>query len=257
MIQIVNNNVQRGFSKAAKGYDRLTGLHRGIADGLLARLAQGSAPSAILDVGCGTGYLTGKIKGMFQQSRVVGLDFAAGMLDVARLGPEGIDWVLADSHQLPFADGGFDTVVSNLAYQWAADLQRAFSEARRVLADNGALACTLFGHNTCGELFQSLAEAKKTILPFKRLPNLSQIRKALLTGGFDKAEALSEEVRMEFKDMHELIVWLKTIGANNLSADVFLGPEALLSAASIYRRKFPYRKGIGVTFEVIRAYAGK
>lgn len=254
-MQHTLNKIRRGFSESAKSYDLFSSLHREIADKLLAQVIKEPAPSALLDVGCGTGYLTVRLKEHFAQSKIIGLDFSPGMLEAATRKHDGIAWVLADGNNLPFSDGCFDILISNLAYQWAGDLSRAFSEARRVLAPNGVLACTLFGYNTCQELFQSLDEAKTKALQFIRLPDRSQVRQALAASGFKNPKVDSERIKIEFNGMHELIAWLKSIGANNLSREGFLGPEAISRAASIYRKKFSYLQGIGATFEVIRVYA--
>jgi malonyl-CoA O-methyltransferase len=257
MLQTNDHKIQRGFSTSAKSYDRFSGLHRKIADQLLAQVLKEPEPSALLDVGCGTGYLTVKIKEHFPQSKVIGLDFAQGMLEVARSKNDRIAWVLADGNSLPFSDGSFDILISNLAYQWAGDLTKAFVEARRVLASHGVLACTLFGYKTCQELFQSLDEAKTGVLQFSRLPDESQVREALAVSGFKDFKIDVEPIKIEFKDMHALIAWLRSIGANNLSREGYLGPEAMSRAAAIYRTKFPYLHGIGTTFEVIRVYGKK
>jgi malonyl-CoA O-methyltransferase len=251
------NKIQRGFSRSAEGYDRCSGLHREIADKLLDRIVGGPRPAAVLDVGCGTGYLTVKIKEILAQSNVVGLDLAKGMLDVARQKHDKVAWVLGDGNKLPFSDGNFDLVISNLAYQWTGDLSGAFAEARRVLVPGGALACTLFGYNTCLELFQSLNEARAEGFQFSRLADQSEIQEALVKSGFSDFKVDREEIKVEFKDMHELIAWLKSIGANNLSRKGYMGRDALSRAASIYHDKFYCVQGVGATFEVIRVYVKK
>jgi malonyl-CoA O-methyltransferase len=253
-MQHTLNKIQRGFSESAKSYDRFSGLHRGIADALLAQVIKQPAPSALLDVGCGTGYLTVRLKEHWPQSKIIGLDFAQGMLNIARSKNDNIAWILADGNNLPFSDGRFNILISNLTYQWAGDLSRTFTEARRVLVPNGVLACTLFGYDTCQELFQSLDEAKPKAFQFNRLPDGLQVREALATSGFKNAKVSSECIKIEFSDMHGLIAWLKSIGANNLSREGYLGPEAVSRAASIYRKKFSYLQGVGTTFEVIRVY---
>ena len=103
--------IQQGFSKSANTYDRFTGLHREIADKLFAQVINENTPSALLDVGCGTGYLTVRFKEHWPQGRIVGLDFSPGMLEVARCKHGGIDWVLGDSNNLPFSDGCFDALI--------------------------------------------------------------------------------------------------------------------------------------------------
>jgi malonyl-CoA O-methyltransferase len=257
MLQTANKKIQQRFSESAKRYDLLTSLHREIADKLFEQVINGPMPSALLDVGCGTGYLTVKLKEHFPNSQMIGLDFSPGMLEVARPKHKGIGWVLADGNKMPFSEGSFETVISNLAYQWAGDLAGVFSEARRVLAPNGILACTLFGFNTCEELFGSLREAGAKTLQFNRLPELSQIRQALIVSGFNDPIIESERVKVEFNSMYELISWLKSIGANNLSRTGYLGPEILSRAAAIYHKKYSYLQGVGATFEVIRVYAKK
>ena len=253
----MKNKIQDGFSRAAVNYDRHTELHRRIADELLASLTELSVPSTVLDVGCGTGYLAVRIKESFPESHVAGVDFARGMIDVAAAKRKDIDWIIADGDDLPFAAGSFNLVVSNLAYQWVGHLIRVFNEARRVLVDDGDLACTIFGYNTCRELFYSLEKATQGALKFSRLPDEAQVREALDLSGYKSFKVDSRELKVEFKEMQELTGWLRTIGANNLAREGFLGPQALAEASRIYGLEYPYLNGVAATFEVIRVYAKK
>jgi malonyl-CoA O-methyltransferase len=257
MPYTINNKIQRGFNGAAKRYDLFSSLQREIADKLLTQVRTETLPSTLLDVGCGTGYLTIKLKEHLPQGKIFGLDLAQEMLKVARSKEDNISWILGDGNDLPFDDGKFDLVISNLSYQWSGDLSRAFAQARRVLVPQGILACTLFGYNTCQELFQCLDEAKTGALQFSRLPDELKVRQALINSGFEAPTVELEEIKIGFKDMYELITWLKSIGANNLSREGFLGSETIAKAAAIYRQKFPYLQGIGATFEVIKVYAKK
>jgi len=249
--------IQQGFNASAKEYDRFSALHREIADKLLARVLKGIVPSSVLDVGCGTGYLTGKIKEQFPRGYVVGLDFAQRMLEIAAMKHEGIDWVLGSSDRLPFDDGNFDILVSNLAYQWAEDLTKSFSEAWRALAPGGIFAVTLFGHNTCQELFQALEMSRPGALQFTRLPDVSQIKEALLVSGFQNPEWGVESVRVEYKGMQDLIAWLKSIGANNMPRVGYLGKDTMARADAFYRKYFSFGSGVQASFEVISIYVKK
>ena len=252
MLQTMHKKTQQRFHDSAGRYDLFASLHRGIADKLLIQVSSAAAPLSILDVGCGTGYLTGLLKKRFPQSRIMGFDFAQGMLKQAAAKYQGIDWILGDSHHLPFSDDIFNLVVSNLAYQWAEDLSLAFAEAYRVLSADGRLILTLFGYHTCQELFQCLQEVKAGVLQFRRLPNQDQVREALIAAKVHNYQIDSEVLKMGFKDMQELMVWLKSIGANNLLREGYVGPETISRAAAIYQSRFSLSHGIVATFEVIK-----
>ncbi len=249
-----SQHIQRAFSQSAFQYDRWASLHRQVADDLLDGIKT-QKPSACIDVGCGTGYLAIKAKEHFPESKVVGLDFAQGMLEVARQKSKDITWVLADSQQIPFGKEDFDLVVSNLSYQWAMDLPQAFSEVRRVLSDQGTFACTLFGYQTCQELFDVLILAAEGNLQFNRLPAENQVRQAL--GEFKDVRLDIQVNKAEFKSMQDLMVWLKVIGANHLGKEGFVGPKVMAQAQALYQEKFPYGQGVMATFEIIRIYAQK
>ncbi len=65
----------------------------------------------ILDIGCGTGYLTRLLRG-----RLVALDQSAEMLALARARVPGAEFVHADVPPLPFPDGAFDLAFSSNVY---------------------------------------------------------------------------------------------------------------------------------------------
>ncbi|MDP9485378.1 MAG: class I SAM-dependent methyltransferase [Actinomycetota bacterium] len=95
-------------------------------------LIEGLPPARVLDVGCGTGFMTRHLKG-----EVVGLDQSAAMLEIApgRV-PEGT-FVRGDALDLPFPDGAFDrTFVGNLLGVLLPPERAALvEEARRVAAE--------------------------------------------------------------------------------------------------------------------------
>jgi len=65
----------------------------------------------MLDIGCGTGFLTRHLRGS-----VVAVDQSAEMLELARARAPGVELVRADVPLLPFADGAFDLAFSSNVY---------------------------------------------------------------------------------------------------------------------------------------------
>ncbi len=98
----------------------------------LCEVVAGLAPARVLDVACGTAFLTRHLRG-----EVVGLDQSPAMVAVAssRL-PEG-RVVEGDAVPLPFADGEFDRVFTGHFYGHLlpGERERFVAEARRVAGE--------------------------------------------------------------------------------------------------------------------------
>ena len=103
------------YDRRAREYDdwyRGTGLFAGrIRPGwdeeleALVRLVAGLSPTRVLDVGCGSGYLTRHLRG-----DVIGLDPSAAMLREARAQAPSARMVCGDALALPFPDRCFGRV---------------------------------------------------------------------------------------------------------------------------------------------------
>ena len=95
----------------------------------LERLLASLLPARTLDVACGTGFLTRRLRGL-----VVGLDQSPTMVALAqRRLPDGVA-IVGDALELPFADRAFQRVVAGHFYGHLLDDQRErfLDEARRV-----------------------------------------------------------------------------------------------------------------------------
>ncbi|ACS84089.1 class I SAM-dependent methyltransferase [Musicola paradisiaca] len=95
----------------------------------------------VLDIGTGPGFFAVTLA--LAGHRVTAVDVTQAMLDQARANAAHyrttIDFVHSDVHALPFADNGFDLVVSRNVTWNLTDPQRAYQEWRRVLAPGGRL----------------------------------------------------------------------------------------------------------------------
>jgi SAM-dependent methyltransferase len=96
----------------------------------------------VLDVACGTG--NAAIPASRAGARVTGLDFAPGLLEIARERAADamveVEFVEGDAQALPFGDASFDRVVSTFGHMFAPDHARTAAEMKRVLRPGGAIA---------------------------------------------------------------------------------------------------------------------
>lgn len=156
------------FSAIAPTYDLLNGV---LSFGIdrrwraqAARAALANVPvggGAVLDVATGTGDLALTLKRMRPDVEVIGADFAAPMLELARLKAAkrgaDIEFVQADGTALPFPYGHFDAVTIAYGLRNFADPDAGLREFRRVLKPGGRLAILEFPpppQGAFGDLFR-------------------------------------------------------------------------------------------------------
>ena len=90
----------------------------------------------LLDVGGGTGRVSGSMSGMVE--RVVLTDISWGMMREAS-GKSGVSPVNAHAERLPFPEGSFDRILMVDAFHHVCDQEEAVGEMLRVLAPGGRL----------------------------------------------------------------------------------------------------------------------
>lgn len=139
-----------GNESIASGY---VNLFSSASDMAIPALIDGLEPGMrVLDLCCGQGNVSQALHA--HGCRVVGADFSPTMLGHARKRfPDG-EFVEADAQDLPFSDGEFDAVVSNLGLVHVPDQPRALNEARRILQKGGRFAMSAWCGPDASPVFQ-------------------------------------------------------------------------------------------------------
>jgi ubiquinone/menaquinone biosynthesis C-methylase UbiE len=107
-------------------------------DAFLARIPD-VAGARVLEVGCGTGFITQKLALLPAVSEAVGVDPCPGFVERARRRTPLLRFEVADGRALPFPDHAFDGVVFATTLCHVPDPGRALGEAHRVLRPGGFL----------------------------------------------------------------------------------------------------------------------
>jgi len=119
---------------SAKYFNRTTrGVTNRFVNNLLSEL-KSLNPETILDIGCGTGYITNIISKELD-SRVIGCDKDSNRISFARFN-FGQEVILADVTQLPFKDNSFDVVVASEIIEHIHCTEAALEEIKRVARKN-------------------------------------------------------------------------------------------------------------------------
>ncbi len=201
------------FSKVAERYDLMNdlmsgGLHRLWKRDFLNWLAppRGEHPYRLLDVAGGTGDIALRYAGMTgEKATAVICDISPEMLDVGqrRINDAGlahrIDCVEGNAEALPFPDKSFDAYTIAFGIRNVTNIDRALTEAYRVLKTGGRFMCLEFSEVTVPVLdrlyefhsFQVIPRLGKLAAgddqPYQYL--VESIRK------FPKQEAFAEMIR--------------------------------------------------------------
>ncbi len=95
----------------------------------------------ILEIGCGTGVITGELAGR-TDSTIFGLDNNAAALRLARIkgSNKGPIWIAGKAEKLPFGDESLDLIITHYFWLWVGHPDIVCNECRRVLKKGGKLA---------------------------------------------------------------------------------------------------------------------
>ncbi len=261
--------VRRAFSSASNNYDSHAELQREIGRRLLAHLNFTKVtPQSILDVGCGTGFFTRLLAEKYKKAAISATDLSENMVrHCQHEQPRRWPWqgkhqyIVSDAVALPFKDGAFDLVTSNLAMQWVPDPQAMMKEMRRVLAPNGLILFSTFGRRTLNELKQTLAhinpEHSNSVLPF---PDVMSLGNSLGQVAVEAPVTDADLFTLTYPDTMGLVRELKGIGASASAiqgrSGGLYGRALLRDIETHYKSHFCDDDGrIHATFEALYAQA--
>lgn len=211
--------IRQAFSYAACSYDSMAWLQRQVGLQLLSYADPGRITGRVLDLGSGTGFLTGELLKRSPSQAVIALDLALPMLLTARgkLDHHGINYVCADAENLPFAEASLDMICSNLALQWCNRLDKALSDCHRTLKPGGKLLFSTFGAGTLQELRNAWAavDSHQHVNEFYQEQQLIQL---LQEAGFTDIQLHRQSYRPNYPNVLALLKELKGLGARTVVA---------------------------------------
>ncbi len=258
--------VSLNFSRAAPTYGQAAEFQRFAAESLAEFLphaaAYGKAPRRILEIGCGTGFLTGLIFGRFPRAEFLVTDISGRMLDACMeanrevMASKRINarFQLCDAaRQIP--GGPFDLVVSGLAFQWMPDLGRTLDAVRSSMAGGGILAFSTLAAGTFLNLRRAFDE-HHVKFPGPDFLDKREIRR--LCSGFSSCRISCGPHEYQYPSLTEFLRQLRRIGAVNATGRPV--PTAKMRRIiRSYQESFPSGdlKPFSTAYELVRCVCKK
>ena len=251
-VTVDKKQVQRNFGRSAATYDRFTVIQKAMAAELLAKTkGSGRRYLRILEIGCGTGFLTELLAREYPQAHIVALDIAPEMIQAAitRLSSYGgITYLVADGQNFqPGNPKPFDLIISNLVFQWFSEYIHPFTYYNRLLAEGGDFVFSTLGKGTFAELYSCLGRPAPFINPV-------DLRQTMEQAGFHQSEIISLEKKEYFTASRDFFRALRKTGAHShlVGGPDFKGyGQEIFKLINEYDRRYGGVGGVTATYSCL------
>ena len=209
------SRVALSFAAASPGYEDTAGFQRLVAVRLAAKIARAALPPQprILEIGCGTGFLTRSLSERLPGARWLVTDLAPPMVALCREGsnaPAGTAFAAMDGES-PAVRGPFDLICASLVLPWFEDPAGSVRALAGLLNPQGCLAFTTLSEGT----FREWRDAFRSFGLSAASPAFPAARElAEWWRGSGAVESLDEEeTPLAYASAHAFASHLKAIGA--------------------------------------------
>ncbi|PEA56228.1 malonyl-[acyl-carrier protein] O-methyltransferase BioC [Bacillus pseudomycoides] len=259
--------LQKRFNQAAVFYDQYANVQKKMADQLLTHMKEHYDEAAqihILELGCGTGYVTEQLATSFPKATITAVDFAESMIAKAktRCNVEAVTFQCEDIERITLHEQ-YDVMISNATFQWLNDLPATLVNLYENLREDGVLLFSTFGNETFHELHTSFQRAKTAYAvegtttvgqSFFTGLQLQQLCK-IITGDIHIAETCYTET---FATVREFLQSIRKVGATNSNEESYCqSPSVFRSMLHIYERDFTEGERIAATYHALFSYMKK
>lgn len=269
MKVIDKEKLKRRFSRNIKNYDKYANVQKKMGDILIDHI-KNDRPHIknILEVGCGTGYVTQKLIEYFPDAKITAVDIAPGMIEYVKsiIQCDRVNFICEDIEEMNLEDK-FDLIISNATFQWFNNLEKTTNRLIRLLNKSGILCFSTFGENTFKELKEAFYKAKhmlkinESISPSQSFYSLNQLQdicnNIITTSSLNDIEICSlESYEHEyFNCCIEFLNSVKKIGANNSQKDRNITtPDFIEKVIEIYDKDYLENDKVVATYHNLYFY---
>lgn len=243
----------RHMNRSVRTYDEYADVHRKMAHRLLLSVKEKVANAdRILELGCGTGYLTQLLVDHFPQATIIAIDFAEQMVQMAKekIQPlSRVQLLVKNAEELNIKQlGSFDLIITNSTLQWLDHPQKAIADWFQLLNNGGWIFASTYGPEMLYELRTILAEVEldfdlEPVSPYYLLYSSDRWKEILRSVGLIQISTSESWEQKLFKDAQHFLRTIKAVGdnANGWDQNIGLTRRIYSEIISRYNQLYWYR----------------
>lgn len=262
---IDKNQVKLHFSRNASNYNKYTYVQKNMRDTLINLLFEGKEGKVkikrILEIGCGTGYLTTVLLEIFPKAHITAVDISSGMICEikSKIKNDCIDFICGDIEDINI-DTTYDIIISNATFQWLNHIELTLEKLYKALNKNGVLCFSTFGRHTFIELNEC----------FKKARQIMGIKEPIYSGqtffSLNELDGICKEVTRNknlirgkeifeyeyFRNCREFFYSIKKTGASNSNKEGrCTSPAFIRKVIKLYNENFKENNKVKATYHCL------
>ncbi len=147
--------IAQSFDRGVANYDEHAVIQKQTAHKLTALIPKTEPePKSILEIGCGTGYLTKILKEKYPNSKITSIDLSKKMIAYCQSKIKGVNFIISDGEKY-YTDQKFDLIISNMTIQWFDNIKSGLDNLKKLLRPSGSLVFSGLGKDSFREWNQA------------------------------------------------------------------------------------------------------
>lgn len=243
---IDKQTIKKAFTKAIPTYKQEAVVQNQIAENLLKMLSEHlkEPVSSILEIGCGTGFLTQLLQTHFPDTTITTNDLCPEM---SQYMPPHIKFISGDMETTEFPDK-YDLITGSSAIQWLTNLPSFLAKINQNLIPNGIIAFSTFGEKNLKEIKHITGIG----LSYYTKSSLEQI----ISSTFQIIELKEEIKTLYFPSPRDVLTHMKRSGINGITSNKWTKSD-LQYYTDQYKQTFNTTNGVSLTYHPIYIIASK
>ena len=202
---MINKKLMRDrFAKNLKSYDENAKIQKRMAERLMNFISNKTYKS-ILEIGCGTGFLTKLIKENINYEKLTAVDIVKECESYIKDIDSNIEFIAIDIEEfLKTNSNKYDLIVSNASLQWVDNFEEVINSLEKILSPKGELIFSTFGPENFREIYHVLGNTLK----YYSTTELQQM--------FSSAQIETEIHILAFETPKDVLRHLQLTGVNSI-----------------------------------------